>query len=131
LGARHYIDSQSADAGAELQRLGGARVVLSTVTSAKAMEPVVAGLAVDGELVVVGASPEPLALNTGPMIGERSGVRAWPSGTCADSEDAMRFSVLAGIRPMIESMPLEHAQEAYNLMMSGAARFRVVLVNNL
>jgi D-arabinose 1-dehydrogenase-like Zn-dependent alcohol dehydrogenase len=105
-------------------------VVLSTVTSATAMEPVVAGLAVDGELVVVGASPEPLALNTAPMIGARSGVRAWPSGTCADSEDAMNFSLLAGVRAMIETVPLERAQEAYDRMMSGAARFRMVLLND-
>lgn len=130
LGARHYLDSQAVDVGAELQRLGGARVVLSTVTSATAMEPVVAGLAVDGELVVVGASPEPLALNTAPMIGGRSGVRAWPSGTCADSEDAMNFSLLAGVRAMIETVPLERAQEAYDRMMSGAARFRMVLLND-
>ncbi len=129
LGARHYIDSQATDAGAELQKFGGARVVLSTVTSAKAIEPVVAGLAIDGELVVVGASPEPLALNTLPMIGARSGVRAWPSGTCADSEDTMKFSVQAGIRAMIETVPLQRAQEAYDRMMSGAARFRMVLIN--
>lgn len=127
LGARHYIDSQTSDPGAELQKLGGARVVLSTVTSAKAMEPIVPGLAVNGELIVVGASPEPLALNTVSMIGARSGVRAWPSGTCADSEDTMKFSVLAGIRPMTEIRPLDRAQEAYDRMMSGAARFRMVL----
>jgi D-arabinose 1-dehydrogenase-like Zn-dependent alcohol dehydrogenase len=127
LGARHYIDSQAGDPGVELQKLGGASVVLSTVTSAKTMEPIVGGLAVDGELVIVGASFEPLALNAAPMIGTRSGVRAWPSGTCADSEDAMKFSVLGGIRPMIEVMPLERAQEAYDRMMSGAARFRMVL----
>jgi len=127
LGAQHYIDSQAADPGEELKKLGGAKVVLSTVTSAKAMEPIVPGLAIDGQLLVVGASPEPLALNTAPMIGARSGVRAWPSGTCADSEDTMKFSLLADVRPMIETMPLERAQEAYDRMMSGAARFRMIL----
>jgi D-arabinose 1-dehydrogenase-like Zn-dependent alcohol dehydrogenase len=127
LGANHFIDSRSSDVGAELQRLGGAKVVLATVTSAKAMEPAVSGLAIDGQLLVVGASGEPLTLNATAMIGTRSGVRAWPSGTCVDSENAMNFSVLAGIRAYIETMPLERAQDAYDRMMSGAARFRMVL----
>lgn len=127
LGANEYLDSTAADVGAELQKRGGAALVLSTVTSAKAMEPVMTGLAIDGQLLVVGASHEPLTLNTAGMIGGRHSVKAWPSGTCVDSEDAMRFSVLAGIHPMIETMPLERAPEAYERMMSGAARFRMVL----
>jgi D-arabinose 1-dehydrogenase-like Zn-dependent alcohol dehydrogenase len=127
LGATHYIDSRAADPGAELQRLGGAKLVLSTVTAAAAMEPALNGLGVDGQLLIVGASPEPLPVETAAMIGRRNSVKAWPSGTCADSEDTMRFSVQSGVRAMIEVMPLERAQEAYDRMMSGAARFRMVL----
>lgn len=127
LGAHEYLDSTGTDLGAELQKRGGAKVVLSTVTAAKAMEPVMAGLAVDGQLLVVGASHEALSLNTAAMIGGRHSVKAWPSGTCVDSEDTMRFSVLTGVRPMIETVPLDRAAEAYDRMMSGAARFRMVL----
>jgi D-arabinose 1-dehydrogenase-like Zn-dependent alcohol dehydrogenase len=127
LGAQHYLDSESVDVGEALKKLGGARVVLSTVTEAKAMEPVIAGLAANGELLIVGASPTPLSLNTMLMIGGRQSVKAWPSGTCADSEDAMNFSMLTGVRAMIETLPLARAQEGYDRMMSGNARFRVVL----
>jgi D-arabinose 1-dehydrogenase-like Zn-dependent alcohol dehydrogenase len=127
LGAMHYIDSQAGDVGAELLRMGGAKLVLSTITAAEAMEPVMSGLGVDGELLIVGASPHPLPVNTAAMIGGRNSIKSWPSGTCADSEDTMRFSVQTGVRAMIEVMPLERAQEAYERMMSGAARFRVVL----
>jgi D-arabinose 1-dehydrogenase-like Zn-dependent alcohol dehydrogenase len=128
LGAHRYIDSTATDPGAELAKLGGARVVLSTVTSAKAMEPIVAsGLGFDGQLLIVGATFEPLPLVTALMIGGRTSVKAWPSGTCTDSEDTMRFSVLAGVRPMTETRPLERAQEAYDKMMSGDARFRMVI----
>jgi D-arabinose 1-dehydrogenase-like Zn-dependent alcohol dehydrogenase len=127
LGAVEYVDSSASDPGAVLQAMGGARVVLSTITVAAAMEPVIAGLGIDGQLLIVGAAQEALSVNTAPMIGKRSSIRAWPSGTCADSEDAMRFSVLTGVRAMIETMPLERANEAYARMMSGAARFRMVL----
>jgi D-arabinose 1-dehydrogenase-like Zn-dependent alcohol dehydrogenase len=127
LGALHYIDSTASDVGAELQKLGGAKVVLSTVTAAGAMEPVMSGLDVDGQLLVVGAASEPLPIDTAGMIGKRSSVKSWPSGTCADSEDTLRFAVQTGVRAMIETMPLERAMEGYERMMSGAARFRVVL----
>ncbi len=127
LGATEYIDSQTEDVGAGLQRMGGAKVVLSTVTAAQAMLPAIAGLGVDGQLLVVGAASEPLPLNTAAMIGTRTSVKAWPSGVAADSEDTLRFSVQTGVRPMIETMPLERAQEAYDRMMSGAARFRMVI----
>jgi D-arabinose 1-dehydrogenase-like Zn-dependent alcohol dehydrogenase len=127
LGAIHYIDSQGQDVAAELQRLGGAKVVLSTITAAAAMAPAIDGLSVDGELLVVGASPEPLPVNTLALIGRRGSLKAWPSGTCADSEDTMRFAVQTGVRATIEVMPLERAPEGYARMMSGAARFRVVL----
>ncbi len=127
LGAAHYIDSSRADVAAELQRLGGAKLVLSTVTAADAMEPVFGGLGVDGELLVVGASFAPLPVNTAAMIGARQSIQAWPSGTSADSEDAMNFSAQTGVRAMVETMPLERAQDAYDRMLSGAARFRMVL----
>lgn len=127
LGASVYLDSQSADIAAELQKLGGAKVVLSTVTVASAMEPAIGGLGVGGTLLVVGASHEPLSINTASMIGGRHSVKAWASGTCVDSEDAMNFAALHDIHATIETMPLERAQAAYDRMMSGAARFRMVL----
>ncbi len=127
LGAMHYLDSQTSDVGAELQKLGGARLVLSTITAAAAMEPAIAGLGADGQLLIVGASMEPLPLDTAAMIRQRNSVKSWPSGTCTDSEDTMRFSVQTGVRAMTEMMPLERAQEAFDKMMSGAARFRMVL----
>ncbi len=127
LGASHHIDSRDEDVATELQRLGGAQVVLSTITSAAAMEPVLAGLGVDGQLLIVGASQEPLPVNTLGLMGRRGSIKVWPSGTCTDSEDAMRFAVQSGVRAMIEVMPLERAAEGYERMMSGAARFRVVL----
>jgi D-arabinose 1-dehydrogenase-like Zn-dependent alcohol dehydrogenase len=127
LGAAHYIDSSHADVAAELQRLGGAKLVLSTVTAADAMEPVFGGLGVDGELLVLGASFAPLPVNTASMIGGRQSIQAWPSGTSSDSEDTMNFSAQTGVRALVETMPLERAQDAYDRMLSGAARFRMVL----
>ena len=129
LGAHEYIDSTSSDVAQELRRRGGATLVLSTVTAAEAMEPALGGLGVDGQLLVVGASFEPLPVNTAAMIGERHSIKAWPSGTCVDSEDAMRFSVQTGVRAMIETMPFDRAPEAYARMMSGNVRFRVVLTS--
>ena len=90
--------------------------------------PLIDGLGIDGTLLVVGASPEPIEVNPFHVIGERRGVRGWPSGTSVDSEDTMRFSALTGIEAMIETYPLTRAAEAYERMMSGKARFRVVLV---
>jgi D-arabinose 1-dehydrogenase-like Zn-dependent alcohol dehydrogenase len=128
LGAHVYIDSDAGDAAAALTALGGARVILTTVTSGKAMTPLIDGLGVDGTLIVVGASPEPIEVNPFHIIGERRGVRGWPSGTSVDSEDTLRFSVLTGVEAMIETYPLTQAAEAYQRMMSGKARFRVVIV---
>ncbi|HUY10948.1 MAG TPA: alcohol dehydrogenase catalytic domain-containing protein [Candidatus Dormibacteraeota bacterium] len=127
LGAQHYIDSEAGDYGAALQKLGGAKVVLATTTSAKAMEPAMGGLAVDGVLLIVGASMEPFVLNTAAMIGGRHSVKAWASGTCVDSEEAMAFSLLTGVRARVEERSLDDAPVAYERMMSGNARFRVVL----
>ena len=128
LGARLYIDSETQDAAKDLAALGGAKVILSTVTSAKAMTPLIEGLGIDGMLVVVGASPEPIEVNPFHIILGRRGVKGWPSGTSVDSEDTLRFSALTGVELMIETYPLTRAVEAYARMLSGKARFRVVLV---
>ncbi|MGA7547018.1 MAG: alcohol dehydrogenase [Methyloceanibacter sp.] len=128
LGAHRYIDSQAENAAKVLTELGGAKVILATVTSGKAMTPLIDGLGVDGKLLVVGASPEPIEVTSLQLIGRRRSIAGWPSGRAADSEDTLRFSVLQDVRPMIETYPLAKAAEAYARMMSGEARFRVVLV---
>ena len=127
LGANEYIDSTTEDVAARLTEMGGAKVVLATVTENSAMTPTIAGLAIDGKLLIVGASMDPLPVQTLLLIGGRRSVAGWPSGTAADSQDTMEFAALTGIRPMIETMPLERASEAYEKMMSGKARFRMVL----
>jgi D-arabinose 1-dehydrogenase-like Zn-dependent alcohol dehydrogenase len=127
LGAQHYIDGQAQDVAAELQKLGGARVILATVTSGKAMSPAVGGLGVNGQLIVLGAAEDPLEISAIQLIMARRSIVGWPSGTAMDSQDTLNFSVLQGVRPMTEVFPLERAAEAYEHMMSGKARFRVVL----
>jgi len=127
LGAHHYIDSQAGDVSEALQKLGGAKIVLATATSADAMAAAVGGLSIDGRLIVLGADFKPIPLATAGLIGRRTGVYGWPSGSSIDSEDTMRFSALTGIRPMTETFPLEKVSEAYDRMMSNRARFRVVL----
>jgi len=127
LGARHYIDSETRDAGAELAGLGGASVILATAPSGKAMSALVGGLAADGKLMVLGAPADPLEVPAAVLIGGRRSIVGWPSGTSSDSEDTLAFSVLAGVRSMNEPLPLERAAEGYERMMSGRARFRVVL----
>jgi D-arabinose 1-dehydrogenase-like Zn-dependent alcohol dehydrogenase len=127
LGAARYLDSRVDDVAAALTARGGARVILATVTSAKAMSAVIDGLGVDGKLLVVGASAEPIEVSPLQLIGRRASVQGWPSGVAADSEDTLAFSALAKVAPMIETFPLEQAAAAYERMMSGAARFRVVL----
>jgi D-arabinose 1-dehydrogenase-like Zn-dependent alcohol dehydrogenase len=127
LGARHYIDSASQDPANELAKLGGARVVLATVTNGKAMSAVLGGLSVDGKLLVVGAAAEPIEVPPMVLIGARRSVAGWPAGTSIDSQDTLSFSVLTGVRSMNEVFPLERASEAYERMMSGKAQFRVVL----
>jgi D-arabinose 1-dehydrogenase-like Zn-dependent alcohol dehydrogenase len=128
LGAHVYIDSAAQDPAAALTALGGAKVILATATSGKSMTPLIGGLSVDGTMIVVGASPEPIEVNSYQVIGDRRGVRGWPSGTSADSEDTLRFSVMTGVAAMIETYPLARAAEAYEHMLSGKARFRVVIV---
>lgn len=127
LGAHHYIDSEAGDVAKALRNLGGARIVLATATSAEAMAATIGGLSVDGRLVVLGADFKPMQLNGVGLISRRSGVYGWPSGSSMDSEDTMRFSAMAGVRPMTETFPLERAAEAYDRMMSNKARFRVVI----
>jgi D-arabinose 1-dehydrogenase-like Zn-dependent alcohol dehydrogenase len=127
LGARYYIDSTVGDPAAELQRLGGAKIIVATATSAQAMAATIGGLSLDGRLVVLGADFTPMALNTAALIGKRTGLYGWPSGSSIDSEDTMKFAAMTGVRPMTETFPLEKAQEAYDRMISNKARFRVVL----
>lgn len=127
LGARHYIDSGTQDVAGELSKLGGAAVIISTVTTGKAMSAVLGGLAVNGRLILLGVAQEPIEVPSLLMVGGRRSIVGWPSGSSRDSEDTMSFSAQSGILPMVETMPLERAGEAYERMMSGAARFRMVL----
>jgi D-arabinose 1-dehydrogenase-like Zn-dependent alcohol dehydrogenase len=127
LGAHEYVDTNKGDAAAALQKLGGADVILATAPDSKAISPLVEGLAPNGRLVVVGASPEPLTITPIQLLGLRRSVTGWPSGTAKDSEDTMEFSALTGVRPMMERFPLEKAAEAFQHMITGKARFRVVL----
>src|SRR2546430_1728300 len=127
LGAHHYIDSGAADASAELQKLGGARVNLATAPSAAAISALVDGLAVNGKLVMPAAPSEPLTISPFPLILGNRSVAGWYSGTARDSQDTLEFSALAGVHPMIEKYPLTRVAEAYEQMHSGKVRFRVVL----
>jgi D-arabinose 1-dehydrogenase-like Zn-dependent alcohol dehydrogenase len=127
LGASVYIDSQATNAAKELQKLGGAKVVLGTAPSSKAMSELIDGLGPKGKLMVVGAGPDAIEVTpTQLIVGEHS-IQGWYSGTPTDSEDAMRFSELTGVRPMIETYPLDRVADAYARMLSGHAQFRVVL----
>jgi len=127
LGAHEYVDSAAGDPAAALQKLGGARVILTTVTDGAAMSAVLGGLGRDGKLLVVGAAADPVSVPPFAIIGGRKGVAGWPSGTAKDSEETLAFSAQTGVRPMIEKMPLAQAQSAFEKMMSGKARFRMVL----
>jgi D-arabinose 1-dehydrogenase-like Zn-dependent alcohol dehydrogenase len=127
LGAHHYIDTSAGAPAAALQKLGGARLVLATAPDSKSISALVDGLAPGGELLIVGAGLEPLTITPLQLIGGRRSVQGWPSGSAKDSEDTMQFSSLTGVRPMIERYPLEKAAEAYDQMISGRVRFRVVL----
>ncbi len=127
LGAHHYIDSQTQDPAVELTRLGGARLILSTVTSGKAVNAVLGGLGLNGKLLLLGAADEPLQVPVPLLIGGRRSVQGWPSGSSIDSQDTLGFAAINQVRPMTEIFPLERAPQAYERMMSGQARFRVVL----
>ena len=127
LGAHQYIDSDAADAVAELQKLGGARVILATAPNAKAISALVDGLSAGGKLLVPAAPAEPLTVSMMPLINGRRSVAGWYSGTAKDSQDTLEFSALTGVHPMIEKYPLSRVAEAYEQMHSGKVRFRVVL----
>jgi len=127
LGASVYIDSAATKPAEELQKLGGAQVILATAPSSKAMSELVDGLAPNGKLMVVGATFDPIEVTPMQLIFGSRALQGWSTGTPADSEDTLRFSELTGVRPMIETYPLEKAAEGYTRMMSGKAQFRVVL----
>jgi len=127
LGAHHYIDSKNSNAAQELQKLGGAKVILATAPSSKAMSEIFHGLGRNGTLLIVGADMAPLEIPGAALINGRKRVQGWASGTPSDSEDTLRFAALTGVRPMIDKFPLERVSEAYARMESGHAQFRVVL----
>ena len=127
LGASVYIDSKATNAAQELQKMGGAQVILATAPSSKAMSELIDGLGPNGKLMVIGAAPDPIEVTPVQLIMGSKTIQGWSSGTPTDSEDTLRFAELTGVRPMIETYPLEEANEAYARMMSGQAQFRVVL----
>ena len=127
LGASLYIDSKAANAAEELQKLGGAQVILATAPSSKAMSELINGLGPNGKLIVIGAAFDPIEVTPVQLINGSRTIQGWASGTPADSEDTLRFAELTGVRPMIETYPLEKAGEAFARMLSGKAEFRVVL----
>lgn len=127
LGAHEYIDTDSGAPAQTLQKLGGADVILATAPDSKSASALVDGLAVNGTLLVVGAGFDPLSVTPAQLIFGNKSIKGWASGSAMDSEDTLRFSSLSGVRPMIERYPLEKAAEAYQQMISGKARFRVVL----
>jgi D-arabinose 1-dehydrogenase-like Zn-dependent alcohol dehydrogenase len=127
LGASVYIDSQATKAAEELKKLGGARVILATAPSSKVMSELIDGLGPNGELMVIGATTDPIEVTPLQLITGSKTIQGWASGTPADSEDTLNFAEISGVRAMIETYPLEKAAEAYARMMSGKAQFRVVL----
>jgi D-arabinose 1-dehydrogenase-like Zn-dependent alcohol dehydrogenase len=127
LGAHVYIDSDQQDVAAELQKLGGAKTILATVTAGDAMSAAFGGLGIDGKLMVLGVPNTPIQVNAITAIFSRAGLRGWYSGRSIDSQDTLRFSALTGVRPMTQVFPLDKVNEAYGVMMNGTVRFRAVL----
>ena len=127
LGASRYLDADAVNVAKELASLGGASVILATAPNSKAMSDLIDGLGVGGKLIVVGASADPISVTPIQLIGQRRSIQGWPSGTARDSEETLNFCALTGIRPMVETFPLEQAAAAYDRMVTGKARFRVVL----
>ena len=127
LGASVYIDSKATNAAETLQKMGGAQVILATAPSSKAMSELIDGLGPNGKLMVIGAAFDPIEVTPIQLISGNRTIQGWASGTPIDSEDTLRFAELTGVRPMIETYPLEKAAEAYARMLSGDAQFRVVL----
>jgi len=127
LGAARYLDTDAVKVAEELTKMGGASVILATAPDSKAMSALIDGLGVGGKLLVVGASADPISVTPIQLIGQRRAIQGWPSGTARDSEDTLNFCALTGIRPMVETFPLEQAAAGYERMLSGKSRFRVVL----
>ena len=127
LGARAYIDAGSQDVAKELTALGGARAILATAPDGKAMGSLIEGLGVDGALVTIGVSFEPMSVSSSQLLMARKSILGWPSGTSKDSEDTLNFAAATGVRAMIETFPLERAADAYERMISGKVRYRAVL----
>ena len=127
LGASLYLDADAVNVAKELASLGGASVILATAPNSKAMSDLVDGLGIGGKLLVVGAAADPISVTPIQLIGQRRSIQGWPSGSARDSEETLNFCALTGIRPMVETFPLEQAAAAYDRMVSGKARFRVVL----
>ena len=127
LGAHIYIDNKAQDFAAELQKLGGASVILSTLTDGPTLAAAVAGLAPNGRLIILGVPEKPIEVSAIPLIMGHRTIKGWPSGTAMDSEDTLNFSALTGVKPKIEVYPLEKAPEAFDRMLSGKALFRVVI----
>jgi alcohol dehydrogenase/propanol-preferring alcohol dehydrogenase len=127
LGAHQYIDSTATNFAEELQKLGGATVILSTLTDADSLSAAVNGLGKNGQLIILGVPDKPIQVNTIPLIMGHRSLKGFPSGTGMDSEDTLNFSALQGVKPRIETFPLDKAPDAFDRMMSGKARFRVVL----
>ena len=127
LGAHEYIDTNAGPPAEALQKLGGAKVILATAPDSKAMSALMDGVGANGKLLVVGAGFEPLTITPLQIISGRKAIQGWASGTARDSEDTLQYSSLTGVRPMIERFPLEKAADGYQQMISGKARFRVVL----
>jgi D-arabinose 1-dehydrogenase-like Zn-dependent alcohol dehydrogenase len=129
--AIHYIDSKSQNPVEELVKLGGAKIILGTGPGGKAISSVLCGLAVNGKLITIGASDEPLEVSPNFLLSGRRSIIGWPGGTSIHSQDALSFSMLTGVRSMNEVFPIERAAEAYELMMSGKVRFRAVLTTDI
>jgi alcohol dehydrogenase, propanol-preferring len=130
LGAHIYIDTSVDDAAAALQRMGGARAILTTAPSGSAMGPLVSGLAARGKLIVVGVPQDQIQLSAFPLVFGGRSIYGTLAGTAIETEDTLAFSVLENIRPLIETVPLEQAADAYARMMQGKARFRMVLTTD-
>jgi alcohol dehydrogenase len=127
LGAHHYIDSSAGDVAKQLQALGGAKVVLATAGSSAAMSATIDGLRRSGELIVVGADPEPIQVSPFQLIATSRTVHGHPSGTARDVEETLKFAALTGVRPITETRPLDEVGAAYDRMLAGDARYRMVL----
>jgi len=127
LGAHRYVDARTEDVAATLMATGGARVILATAPSARAMNAAIGGLGINGKLIMVGWAEEPVEVPIPQFVMRRNSVQGWPSGTAADSQETLAFSALSGVRPMIEEFPLSRASEAYDRMMTSKVRFRAVL----